>query len=325
MGVMESEKGCFWPPERRAGGLFWPMPPIDLTRIPPRPTTRFAPRPTGYLHLGHVANAVWVWGVAQATGGRVLLRIEDHDRGRSRPEYERAILEDLEWLGLATGGEKRLLRQSDHDRAYGRAVLHLGRQSPVYACQCSRADIARQLRADGLEEWDELRYPGTCRDLRLSPAEGLGIRVKMGEEAVSFDDLRLGPQRQTPALQCGDLLLRDSTGNWTYQLCVSLDDMRQGVNLVIRGEDLLASTGRQIMLAARLGRKEPALFLHHPLLLNESGQKLSKKESAAGIRELRAAGVTAEEVLGQAAFLTGLLPRADALSARELGRLFLAA
>jgi glutamyl-Q tRNA(Asp) synthetase len=298
------------------------MPPIDLTRIPPRPVTRFAPSPTGYLHLGHVANAVWTWGIAQATGGRVLLRIEDHDRGRCRPEYERAIVEDLAWLGLAPGGERRLLRQSDQDRAYGRAVLHLGRQSPVYACRCSRADIARQLRADGLEDWDELRYPGTCRALLLPASDGLGIRVTLGEESVAFDDLRLGPQAQVPALQCGDLLLRDATGNWTYQLCVAVDDMRQGVNLVIRGEDLLASTGRQIMLAQRLGRKEPALFLHHPLLRNPAGDKLSKRDGATGIRELRAAGAKPEDVLGEAAFRTGLISEPRPIAPGKLGRLF---
>lgn len=298
------------------------MPPVDLSRIPHRPVTRFAPSPTGYLHLGHVANAVWTWGVAQATGGRVLLRIEDHDRGRCRPEYERAIIEDLEWLGLAAGGERRVLRQSDQDRAYGRAVLHLGRQSPVYACQCSRADIAERMRADGLEHWDELRYPGTCRALRLAPADGLGLRVTLGEEPVEFDDLRLGPQRQTPALQCGDLLLRDAQGNWTYQLCVAVDDTRQAVNLVIRGEDLLASTGRQIMLATRLGRKEPPLFLHHPLISGPDGAKLSKRDGATGLRELRAAGRTPEQVLGEAALRTGLIPRARPVAAAELGTLF---
>jgi glutamyl-Q tRNA(Asp) synthetase len=298
------------------------MPPIDLTRIPPRPVTRFAPSPTGYLHLGHVANAVWTWGVAQATGGKVLLRIEDHDRGRSRPEYERAILEDLEWLGLVPRGA-RVERQSDEDRAYGRAVIHLGRQSPVYACRCSRADIARQLRADGLESWDELRYPGTCRALRLPPTDGAGLRVTLGDESVAFDDLRLGPQLQTPAEQCGDLLLRDATGNWTYQLCVTVDDMRQGVNLVIRGEDLLASTGRQIMLAERLGRKEPALFLHHPLIVNPGGEKLSKKDGAPGIRELRAAGTSPEAVLGEAAHRTGLIAGPRPLAPDRLGSLFL--
>ena len=306
----------------RRGAILDSMPPIDLSSVPPRPVTRFAPSPTGYLHLGHVANAVWTWGVAQATGGRVLLRIEDHDRGRSRPEFERAIIEDLEWLGLAPGGTGRVVRQSDHDRAYGRAVLHMGRQSPVYACQCSRADIAEAMRADGLETWDELRYPGTCRTLRLAPADGLGIRVTLGDEPVEFVDLRLGPQRQVPAQQCGDLLLRDANGNWTYQLCVAVDDTRQGVNLVIRGEDLLASTGRQIMLASRLGRKEPPLYLHHPLIHEPGGRKLSKRDGSTGVGERRAAGATPEQLLGEAAWRTGLLDEARPLAPPDLGTLF---
>ncbi|HEV8197942.1 MAG TPA: glutamate--tRNA ligase family protein [Gemmatimonadales bacterium] len=295
---------------------------IDLSRVPPRPITRFAPSPTGYLHLGHVANAVWTWGVAQATGGQVLLRIEDHDRGRSRAQYERAIVEDLEWLGLVRGGQRRMLRQSDQERAYGRAVLHLGRQSPVYACQCSRADIAAQMRADGVADHEELRYPGTCRALRLAPADGLGLRVTLGDEAVEFDDLRLGPQRQVPAQQCGDLLLRDAHGNWTYQLCVAVDDTRQGVHLVIRGEDLLASTGRQIMLAARLGRKEPPRFLHHPLIHDPEGRKLSKRDGSTGVRELRASGTTPEAVLGEAAFRTGLSDEPRPIAPDQLGSLF---
>jgi glutamyl-tRNA synthetase/glutamyl-Q tRNA(Asp) synthetase len=298
------------------------MPPIDLTRLPPRPVTRFAPSPTGLLHLGHVANAVWTWGVAQASGGRVLVRIEDHDRGRSRLEYERAILDDLAWLGLILKGERPSLRQSDQDRAYGRAVLHLGRQSPVYACRCSRADIAARLEADGLTEWDELCYPGTCRELRLPPTQGLGLRVTLPGETISFTDLRLGDQSQTPALQCGDLLLRDANGNWTYQFCVVVDDSRQGVNLVVRGEDLLASTGRQILLAGMLGRGTPPLFLHHPLIRGPSGSKLSKRDGSTGVRELRAAGVAPEDVLGEAAFLTGLLPTKRAIGAADLGSLF---
>jgi glutamyl-Q tRNA(Asp) synthetase len=295
---------------------------IDLSRVPPRPITRFAPSPTGYLHLGHVANAVWTWGVAQATGGQVLLRIEDHDRGRSRAQYERAIVEDLEWLGLVRGGQRRLLRQSDQERAYGRAVLHLGRQSPVYACRCSRADIAAQMRADGVADPEELRYPGTCRALRLAPADGLGLRVTLGDEAVEFDDLRLGPQRQVPAQQCGDLLLRDAHGNWTYQLCVAVDDTRQGVHLIIRGEDLLTSTGRQIMLAARLGRKEMPLFLHHPLIHDPEGRKLSKRDGSTGVRELRASGSTPEAVLGEAAFRTGLSDEPRPIAPDQLGSLF---
>jgi glutamyl-Q tRNA(Asp) synthetase len=297
------------------------MPPIDLTTLPPRPVTRFAPSPTGFLHLGHVANAVWTWGLAQAAGGRVLLRIEDHDRGRSRPEFERAILEDLDWLGLK-GNPVRPVRQSDHDTAYHRAVLTIGRRTRVYSCRCSRADIARRLAADGLTDVDELRYPGTCRELGLPLTEGLGIRAVLGPDSIAFVDARLGRQRQTPAEQCGDLLLRDATGNWTYQLCVVVDDARQGVNLVIRGEDLLPSTGRQILLARYLGRPVPPTFLHHPLILGADGEKLSKRDGATGVRELRAAGKRPEEILGEAAWRTGLIPSARPVAAGELGRLF---
>jgi glutamyl-Q tRNA(Asp) synthetase len=299
------------------------MPPFDLSALPERPVTRFAPSPTGYLHLGHVANAVWTWGVARAAGGRVLLRIEDHDRGRSRPEYERALIEDLAWLGLRAD-VTRPLRQSDHDAAYRRATLTLTRRAPVYACRCSRAEIARQLAdvGDGVGEGVELRYPGTCRELLLPATEGLGIRVNLGPDTVLFRDIRLGEQRQHPESQCGDLLIRDATGNWTYQLCVTVDDARQGVNLVVRGEDLLPSTGRQILLARLLGRETPPAFLHHPLIMAPEGGKLSKRSHATAVRELRAAGQTPEQVLGEAAFRTGLLAEPRPVTVKELPELF---
>ena len=176
--------------------------------------------------------------------------------------------------------------------------------------------------ADGHAEWDELRYPGTCRDLRLPLSDSFGIRVVLGDATVSFDDLRLGAQRQVPAQQCGDLLLRDATGNWTYQHCVTVDDARQAVTLVVRGEDLLASTGRQILLARLLGREQPAAFLHHPLIMSPEGAKLSKRDKATAIRDLRAAGRSAEEVLGEAAWRTGLLPEMHPVQASALAGLF---
>ena len=298
------------------------MPPIDLSRLPPAPRTRFAPSPTGYLHLGHVANAVWTWGIALASGGRVLLRIEDHDRGRCRPEYEQAILQDLDWLGLVAEPGP-VWRQSDHDGAYADAVARLADSARIYGCRCSRADIARRLAADALEEWDELRYPGTCRELGIRNRElGVGLRAVLSEREVAFTDLLHGNLRQRPAEQCGDLLLRDATGNWTYQFAVVVDDLRQGVNLVIRGEDLLASTGRQILLGEMLGRASPAAFLHHPLIREPGGAKLSKRDGATGIREMRAAGKSPEEVLGEAAYLTGLTSERRPLGAQELARLF---
>jgi glutamyl-Q tRNA(Asp) synthetase len=261
--------------------------------------TRFAPAPTGWLHLGHVLNARWVWETARPLEGEVLLRIEDHDRERSRPEFEAGILDDLDWLGFepdifptrAFRGGPCEGRQSDREGVYREAFASLRAQGLVYACECTRKEIAA---AGG--EGDELQYPGTCRDKGLPIDEGLGWRVRIDPGVERFDDARLGPQAQAPAEQCGDLLVRDRRGNWTYQFCVTVDDWRQGIDLVIRGTDLLASTGRQIRLARLLGRAEPPVFLHHPLIMKAPGQKLSKSDRDTGIRDLRARGVTAREV-----------------------------
>jgi glutamyl-tRNA synthetase/glutamyl-Q tRNA(Asp) synthetase len=306
------------------------MPALDLAalrgRLPPAPLTRFAPSPTGYLHLGHVANAIWVWGVARALGGRVLLRIEDHDRGRSRLAYERAALEDLDWLGLVpdVGPPEELragapFRQSDCEEIYTAALDRLRRSRRVYACDCSRRDIALEV-GDVFDQ--ETRYPGRCRERGLAERAGLGVRVEVPERTEAFADVRLGAISQMPAQQCGDLLLRDRTGNWTYQFAVVVDDLRHDVDLVIRGEDLLSSTGRQIMLGRMLGRKRPPVFLHHPLIRKKDGAKLSKSSGDTGVRELRAAGATPEAVLGEAAWRTGLLTRSEPLPAGALASLF---
>ena len=156
------------------------------------------------------------------------------------------------------------------------------------------------------EPGHEVRYPGTCREAGLPlGAPGVGTRAVLPADAVRFTDLLLGDQEQVPAQQCGDLLLRDAMGNWTYQFAVTVDDLRHGVTLVVRGADLLGSTGRQILLGRLLGRPEPAAFLHHPLILGEAGAKLSKRDGAAAIRTLRAAGIGAAEVLTLAAEATG--------------------
>src|SRR5690606_35193200 len=232
--------------------------------VAPGPLTRFAPAPTGWLHLGHLVNAVWVWGVARALDGRVLLRVEDHDRTRCRPEFEAGLLEDLAWLGLEPdAGIDPVLRQSDRGAAYEAELRGLEARGLAYGCRCSRKDIAA---AAGDAPDVETPYPGTCRGLGLPVAAGIGARVPMDAGVESFEDLRLGPQAQEPARQCGDLLARDRLGNWTYQFCVVVDDRDQGVDLVIRGEDLLGSTGRQLRLARMLGRDVPPRFLHHPLV-----------------------------------------------------------
>jgi glutamyl-tRNA synthetase/glutamyl-Q tRNA(Asp) synthetase len=271
--------------------------------------TRFAPAPTGWLHLGHVLNAELVWSAARNRRADVLLRIEDHDRTRCRPEYEAAILDDLDWLGFrpddfptdAFRAGPCEGRQSDRDRVYRAAVDTLRAQGVVYACDCTRREIADMRGAKGEERRAmadpvELRYAGRCRDRGLPLSDGFGWRVRMDPGIERFVDERLGPQAQDPSTQCGDLLIRDRHGSWTYQFCVTVDDADQQIDLVIRGEDLLPSTGRQIRLARLMGRADPPAFLHHPLIMKSSSQKLSKSDGDSGVRDLRARGWTPAEV-----------------------------
>jgi glutamyl-tRNA synthetase/glutamyl-Q tRNA(Asp) synthetase len=296
-------------------------PDIDTAavRVRGRAVTRFAPSPTGYLHLGHVVNAVYVWGLAQAVGGSVLLRVEDHDRVRSRPEFETALLEDLEWLGFlglpATSSGRQ--RQSDRTPLYVEALARLRRTHHVYACDCSRARIGGE------------RYSGRCRERRVPEGPGTGLRVQIDPGSERFEDLLLGHLEHRPAEQCGDLLIRDRTGHWTYQFAVSVDDLEQGVTLVIRGIDLLSSTGRQLRLARMLAAEErppaatpPPVYLHHPLISGDDGLKLSKSTGAAAVRGLRATGLSSGEVIGRAAAAVGLLDEPSAIEAGRLGTLF---
>lgn len=283
--------------------------------------TRFAPAPTGYLHLGHVANAMHVWGEARVRGGRVLLRIEDHDRDRCRPEYETALLDDLDWLGFvpdlyptsAFRAGPCTSRQSDRHEIYAATAARLKEQGLLYACRCSRKHVSGSRSPGVPESWSpgvpeswgpgvpgsaELRYPGTCGDLGLSfDAADVGWRVRMPRDTVTFHDRWCGPQVQTPADQCGDMLIRDRSGNWTYQFVVTVDDHLQGVTDVIRGVDLLASTGRQVLLGRLIGRPAPAEFSHHALIMKSPTQKLSKSDGDTGVRDLRAAGWTQRRVI----------------------------
>ncbi len=296
--------------------------------IPRRLVTRFAPSPTGELHLGHAAHLLWVWGIARALEGTILLRMEDHDRGRCRREYEQSILDDLRWLGLtpdhpdldtvASPGPSPW-RQSDCPDVYAEALETLRGVTAVYGCDCTRSTMAEEGTA---EERGEVRHPDSCRWRNRSWVPGMGIRVALPEETVPAHDLRLGPLYQTPSRQCGDLLARDARGQWTYQFSVAVDDLRQGVTLVIRGEDLVESTGRQVLLARLLGRSHPPVFLHHPLLRDATGAKLSKRIRSTTLSSLRAGGESPESVLGRAAQATGLQESADPLSPSDVVPLF---
>jgi glutamyl-tRNA synthetase/glutamyl-Q tRNA(Asp) synthetase len=332
------------------------LPPL-IARLPAAPLTRFAPAPTGWLHLGHVLNAHYVWTLARAVEGRVLLRIEDHDRTRSRPEFEAGILDDLDWLGFhpdiyptdAFRAGRCEGRQSDRDGVYQEALDILRARRLVYACDCSRTSVrpgvsgwTREtgLSAAALSDGEgrvhagrnsgpgfgghsshsqgtaeagpssfrrtdhgrrpdpvELHYAGRCRDRQLPLVDGYGWRVRMEPGVEVFDDALLGEQRQDPSEQCGDVLLRDRHGNWTYQFAVTVDDWRQKIDLVIRGTDLLASTARQIRLGRLLGRPRPPVFFHHPLIMKTPDQKLSKSDGDTGVRDLRARGWGSADVI----------------------------
>jgi glutamyl/glutaminyl-tRNA synthetase len=239
------------------------------------------------------------------------MRIEDHDRVRSRPEFECALLEDLSWLGFEPdSGLRPIVRQSEWSGVYDDALEGLRASTEVYACECSRKDIGGE------------RYEGRCRGRGIPSGPGRGIRVRIASDVETFEDALLGRLAHVPAEQCGDLLARDRDGHWTYQFAVTVDDMRQGVTLVIRGADLVSSTGRQILLARMLGRSNAPVFLHHPLIRDSRGVKLSKSAGDTGVRELRWAGLTAPEVIGLAASRVGLVDPGRSIRASEVSALF---
>ncbi len=265
--------------------------------------TRFAPAPTGYLHLGHVANAIWVWGLAGVTGRKVLLRIEDHDRERSRPEFDAAILEDLAWLGFEADAGP--VRQQSSPGPYAEAVERLREAGRVYACDCTRSTVAAWSAAHG-RPWHGSGCPGGCRARQLGDDSGLTLRSTLGEGLEAWGDVLLGPRDGDPSAT-GDLAIRDRNGNWTYGFAVVVDDLRQAVSLVVRGEDLVEATAAQVRLGRLLGRPTPPTFAHHPLIRKPDGTKLSKSDRDSGVRDQRAAGRDPADVIGAAASAIGLI------------------
>ena len=265
--------------------------------------TRFAPAPTGFLHLGHVANAIWVWGVAGATDGRVLLRIEDHDRVRSRPEYEAALLEDLAWLGFVA--DDGPVRQSDDDAPYLAAARTAPRRGPRLRLRLLARRRSRRGRTS-------TAACGTDRAARATagiascdgPGPAGGARRRFGALDGCASSGRAPTRSPRVPATCRSAI---ATGNWTYGFAVVVDDLRQAIDLVIRGRDLLAATPAQIRLARLLGRETPAVFAHHPLIRRPDGSKLSKADGDTSVRDLRAAGRTAAELIGEAAAAVGLI------------------
>jgi glutamyl-Q tRNA(Asp) synthetase len=264
--------------------------------------TRFAPSPTGLLHLGHAHAALVAWRAARAAGGRFLLRLEDIDPGRCRRDFAAAIPEDLAWLGLDWDGPIRV--QSEHLAAYRATLDILAARGLLYPCFCTRADIAREIAASAAAPHgpDGPRYPGTCRRLaaaeraaRVARGEPHALRLDM-EAALATLSAPLAFEEHGATLPCdpapfGDVVLARKDVPASYHLCVTHDDAAQGVTLVTRGQDLLPATHLHRLLQHLLGWPAPR-YAHHALLTDAAGRRLAKRDRAATLRELRAAGVT---------------------------------
>jgi glutamyl-Q tRNA(Asp) synthetase len=268
--------------------------------------TRFAPSPTGLLHLGHAYAALFAFEAAREVGGRFLLRIEDIDRGRCRPEFAAAIEEDLDWLGLSW--ERPVRRQSEHMADYRSALDRLEAMRLLYPCFCSRAEIAAEIERAGHAPHgpDGPVYPGTCRAMpaaererRMARGEGFALRLDTAAGAtlagpLSFADRARGRIATRPQT-FGDVVLARKDTPTSYHLAVTVDDALQGVTLVTRGEDLLPATDVHRLLQALLGLPVPE-YHHHRVLADMSGRRLAKRDRAATLRSLREAGHAPEEV-----------------------------
>lgn len=283
--------------------------------------TRFAPSPTGLLHLGHAFSALTAWDRALAAGGRFLLRIEDIDGPRCRPEFERAIYEDLAWLGIAW--EEPVMRQSDRLPAYAAALDGLWARGLLYPCTCTRRDIAAAASApqEGAPLGpDGIVYPGICREEPHDPSAprpgGVALRLDMAAAldalglsrlsgpAITFQETGAGPsgetgpvatQRATYLTDIGDVVLARKDIATSYHLAVVLDDAAQGVTEVVRGEDLFTATPIHVVLQRLLGLPTPR-YHHHRLIRDESGKRLAKRDDARAIRQFRAEGRSPEDI-----------------------------
>lgn len=279
---------------------------------PPAIVTRFAPSPTGRLHLGHAYSALFAESLARQAGGRFLLRIEDIDPARCRPEFETGIFEDLAWLGVTW--ETPVRRQSDHLADYRTALDRLEGAGLLYPCFCSRkeiqAEIARSIAAPHGPEGP--LYPGTCRALpagerrsRVSQGRPYALRLDVGASLartgpLTWRDLGRGIILAEPQL-LGDVVLGRRDAPASYHLAVTLDDHLQGVTLVTRGEDLLVATHIHRLLQALLDLATPA-YRYHRLLTNDKGERLAKRDGAMTLSALRRAGHTPADVRAMAGF-----------------------
>ena len=280
---------------------------------------RYAPSPTGEMHLGNAWTALLAWLHARSHGGRFVLRVEDLDPGRSKPIYETQLLQDLRWLGLDwdegpdVGGAFGPYRQSERSEHYRRLLEALRQEKRLYACACTRAELSAGAPHPGEQGWP---YSGACRERQL-PFDGpYSLRIRTPHKIYGFQDERYGWFQQDLAAAIGDFVVRRADGAPAYQLAVVADDAAMAITHVVRGDDLLDSTPRQLFLYELFGRRPPA-FLHLPLLVDESGRRLSKRQRDLSIAALRSKGVSAETIIGYLAWKAALIDTWRPVAARR--------
>ena len=289
------------------------------------PVGRFAPSPSGRMHLGNIYTALLSWLSVKSRGGSWILRIEDIDPQRSKIEHARMIEDDLHWLGLEWDeggldgkGPNGPYVQSLRYHFYEDALRKLMDTGLCYPCTCTRADI---LASRAPHESDgRVVYKGTCRP-KVMPSPFMetpraAVRLMVPDEEIIFIDRIKGPQSVNLVRHCGDFVVRRGDGAWAYQLAVVVDDALMGVTEVMRGEDLLLSAAQQIYLYRLLGYNPPE-FAHVPLVCNDAGIRLSKRDQSLSMEYLRARH-TPEEILGMAAYRAALIPSHQAITLQEL-------
>ena len=280
-------------------------------------TGRFAPSPTGTLHLGNLRTALLAWLYARAQGAPLLMRVEDLDTGRVRPQFEAQQLADLAAIGLDWDGPVE--RQSERLESYETALEQLGADGALYPCWCTRAEI-REASSAPHGPLPEGHYPGTCRRLtaaQRAEREAFGrppaLRVDAGSASVAFVDRLHGPRQGV----VDDFVVRRNDGAFAYNLAVVVDDGAQAVGEVVRGDDLLDSTPRQLWLAARLGLGAPT-FAHVPLVLGRDGARLAKRHGAVTLADRLEQGESADDVRAQLAASVGLAAPGERPTPAEL-------
>jgi len=279
---------------------------------------RYAPSPSGELHLGNLRTGLLAWLSAKSTGGELLLRIEDLDSGRSRERWIEVQQGELRRIGIDWDGEP--IRQSRRADLYNEAIARLRQEGLIYECFCTRAEI-REASSAPHGNHAEGFYPGTCRDLtpdRLAERRAGGrppaLRVRADAAAFEFVDVYRG----RVAGRVDDFVVRRNDGDFAYNLAVTVDDNEQGITEVVRGADLLETTGRQLWLYERLGLKAPDRWAHVPLMLGPDGARLAKRHGSVTLEERLASGQSPAEVVGELAASAGLIREPAATTATEL-------